>query len=365
LGQVVAEGLGDAVDVTRRLAERLVRSTVAMDRAALTREAEALLPEEAPLGGTHLARRAVDAVLGLGELEDLLRDPAVSDVLVNGSGEVWVERSGSLERCGVDFGGSAVRAAVERVVAPLGLRLDRASPSVDARLPDGSRLHASIPPVSVDGPILAIRRFTAAVPDLDAMVDIGGISEAGADLLRSRVIDRANLLIAGSTGAGKTTLLNVLLREVPASERVITVEDAAELQPSGHMVRLESRPPNSEGAGEIDLASLVRRALRLRPDRIVVGEVRGPEALDMVLAMSTGHQGSMSTVHAGSAVEALWRVATLALSGPRPPEQDSIDEQLRAAIDLVVVVARAADGRRVQSISEVTADGIEEVYACC
>lgn len=352
------------MDVTRRLAERLVRSSASLDRDELTREAEALLPEEAPLGGTNLARKAVDAVLGLGELEDLLRDPTVSDVLVNGGGEVWIERSGSLERSDLEFDGPAVRAAVERVVAPLGLRLDRASPSVDARLPDGSRLHASIPPVSVDGPILAIRRFTAAVTDLDALVERRGISEAGAALLRERVVGRANVLIAGSTGAGKTTLLNLLLREVPETERVVTVEDAVELMPAGHMVRLESRPPNSEGAGEIDLATLVRQALRLRPDRIVVGEVRGPEALDMVLAMSTGHRGSMSTVHAGSAVEALWRVATLALSGPQAPRERSISEQLRAAIDLVVVVARHPVGRRVESISEVSSGHIEAVYTC-
>lgn len=315
------------MDVASRLARRLLESGVALDRRSLTRAGLDLLPEEGPLSSKAEVVRAVDELVGLGPLEDLLRDPHVSDVLVNGGGDVWVERSGVLERSTLRMGGDAVRSAVERVVAPLGLRLDRSSPSVDARLPDGSRLHAAIPPVSVDGAVLAVRRFTEAVPDLEAMVEAGAILEEGAQLLRSLVADRANLVVSGSTGSGKTTLLNVLMKEIPASERVVTVEDAAELRPSGHMVRLEARPPNSEGHGEITLRNLLRQALRLRPDRIIVGEVRGGEAIDMVRAMSTGHPGSMSTVHAGSAAEALWRLESLAAGS-----QENGDEIGRAHV---------------------------------
>ena len=267
------------MDVTNRLVRRLIESATPLDRESLTAHGAEILGEEAPLGDMDTVRRAVDSVVGLGPLEDLLRDPKVSDVLVNGGGDVWVERDGSLEPTSVRFSSpQALRAAVERVITPLGLRLDRASPAVDARLADGSRLHAALPPISVDGPILAVRRFTAAVPDLDALVVAGGLTDEGAELLRHHVARRANLLVSGSTGSGKTTLLNILVREIPPSERVVTIEDAAELQLSGHMVRLESRPPNSEGVGEIDMRSLIRHALRLRPDRIIVGEVRGREA---------------------------------------------------------------------------------------
>ena len=224
---------------------------------------------------------AVDALLGLGPLQPLVDDLDISDILVNGPDEIWVERGGELSRVeGVRFGsGAEMQAAVERVIAPLGLRLDRASPAVDARLPDGSRLHAMIPPVSIDGPVIAIRRFTQAVASLDDLVTAGGVDQEGAEILRSAVVERSNLLVSGGTGSGKTTLLNVLSREIPAEERVVTVEDAAELQLAGHVVRLEAGRANAEGAGEVPLRDLVRHALRLRPDRIIVGEVRGPEAL--------------------------------------------------------------------------------------
>lgn len=354
------------MDVTRRLVRRLIDSDTPLDRASLTREATLLLEEEAPLGDADVVRRAVDQVVGLGPLEDLLRDPMVSDVLVNGRGDVWIERNGSLEATDVRFAGpEAVRAAVERVITPLGLRLDRASPAVDARLADGSRLHAALPPISVDGPILAVRRFTAAVRDLGELVETGGVTRAGADLLARVVAERSNVLVTGGTGTGKTTLLNILVGEIPSGERVVTVEDAAELQLNGHMVRLEARPANSEGAGEIELRRLVRQALRLRPDRIIVGEVRGPEALDMLQAMSTGHEGSMSTVHAGSPEEALWRVETLARSGYGTAGGGTIRKQLHAVIDVVVHVARHAAGRRVHNISRLGPEGeIEEVYRC-
>ena len=261
-----------------RITNRLVESTVPLRRAALLEEARRISREEAPLAEPEVAEAAVDALLGLGPIEALLADPAVTDVLVNAPDDIWIERAGVLERTAVALvDDQAVIAAVERVIAPLGLRLDRASPAVDARLPDGSRLHAVIPPASVDGPVVAIRRFTPVVPDLDALVACGGIRLDGAALLREAVGDRANLLVSGGTGAGKTTLLNVLSGAIPATDRVVTIEDSAELRLAGHVVRLEARPPNAEGAGEITRQALVRQALRLRPDRIVVGEVRGPE----------------------------------------------------------------------------------------
>jgi pilus assembly protein CpaF len=245
-----------------------------------------MIPEEAPLAAPDLVTEVVDALTGLGPVEELLRQPGITDVLVNGPSDVWVERSGRLERASISFADdAAIVAAVERVVAPLGLRIDRASPALDARLPDGSRLHAVIPPAAVDGPILAIRRFSPAVADLDDLLAAGGVDEAGATLLRASVRERMNLLVAGGTGAGKTTLLNVLSQEIGGDERIVTVEDAAELRLSGHVVRLEARPPNAEGAGEVTVRTLLRHALRLRPDRIVVGEVRGAEALDMIQAI--------------------------------------------------------------------------------
>jgi pilus assembly protein CpaF len=350
------------VGVTDRIVRRLVDSDVPLERGALTRAARALLAEEAPLAGPEAAVAAVDTLAGLGPLEPLLRDPAVSDVLVNRPDEVWVERHGRLERVPVRFPDAAgIVAAVERVIAPLGLRLDRASPAVDARLADGSRLHAVVPPVAVDGPVLAVRRFTAAVPDLEALVAGGGVTPGAADLLAAAVRERRNLLVSGGTGSGKTTLLNLLSAVIPDEERVVVVEDAAELRLAGHVVRLEARPPNAEGAGEVPLRSLIRHALRLRPDRIVVGEVRGPEALDMIQAMSTGHDGSMSTVHASSPEEALWRLETLALSGAARVSEVTVRRQLHAAVDLVVQVERRHGLRRVVSLSEVDAAGCHEV----
>jgi len=353
------------VGALERVVSRLVDSSVPLRRADLLAAARQVAAEEAPLQAEAVARAAVDALAGLGPLESLLADPAVSDVLVNAPDEVWVERAGRLERASASFPDeAAVVAAVERAIAPLGLRLDRASPAVAARLPDGSRLHAMIPPAAVDGPVLAIRRFTPAVPDLAAMVAAGSLRPEGARLLRDAVVGRRSLLVSGGTGSGKTTLLNVLSAEVPAGERVVTIEDAAELRLGGHVVRLEARPPNAEGAGEITLRTLVRHALRLRPDRIVVGEVRGPEALDLIQAMSTGHPGSMGTVHANGPAEALWRLEVLALSGESRPAADAVRRQLHAAVDLVVHMARQGERRVVGAVAEVTGEGLREVYGC-
>jgi pilus assembly protein CpaF len=351
--------------VTDRIIRQLLESDVPLERGALTAAASAIAPDVAPLAGPDAIVDAVDALAGLGPVERLLRDPEVTDVLVNGPSEIWIERRGVLERSDCSFvDDRAIIAAVERVLAPLGLRIDRASPAVDARLPDGSRLHAVIPPASVDGPVIAVRRFSATVSDLDELVNGGGISADGALQLRSAVADRRNLLVAGGTGAGKTTLLNVLSKEIDPSERTVTVEDAAELRLDGHVVRLEARPPNAEGAGEITLRTLLRHALRLRPDRIVIGEVRGPEALDMVQAMSTGHDGSMSTIHANGPEEALWRLESLAATAGSGASMGTLRRQIRSAIDRVVIVSRRSGERTVASISEVGADAINEIYPC-
>jgi pilus assembly protein CpaF len=351
------------MDAVTRIVDRLLASDVPLSRRAVSAAARRIAAEEAPLE-PGAARRAVAEIIGLGPLEPLLADPAVTDVLVNGPDDVWVERNGRLEQTDVVFSGAgAVVAAVERVIAPLGLRLDRASPAVDARLADGSRLHAAIPPASVDGPVVAIRRFVGVVTDLEQLVAAGSIDADGAALLERSVRERRNVLVSGGTGSGKTTLLNVLSREIPAEERVVTVEDAAELRLTGHVVRLEARPPNAEGAGEITVRTLVRHALRLRPDRIVVGEVRGGEAFDLIQAMSTGHDGSMGTVHANGAGEALWRVETLALAGTRAPEE-AVRRMLWSAIDTVVHLHRRGGVRSVESISRVSDGSIHRVWPC-
>jgi pilus assembly protein CpaF len=358
----LAPGLGGAVESVARIVERLIASDVALRREDLDRAARAIAAEEAPLD-PGAAGRAVDALSGLGPLEALLADPETSDVLVNGPGAVWVERRGRLEQSAVTFpDAAAVVAAVERVIAPLGLRIDRASPAVDARLPDGSRLHAVIPPAAVDGPVVAVRRFIPAVSSLNALEAGGSVEAAGATLLRDLVRARASLLVSGGTGSGKTTLLNVLSREIPDGERIVTIEDAAELQISGHVVRLEGRPPNAEGRGEIALRTLLRHALRMRPDRIIVGEVRGPEAIDLIQAMTTGHAGSMGTVHANGPEEALWRLETLAMSGEQPLPPDAVRRQLHAAVDFVVHMERSGSARKVAAIVAVGPDRLEARY---
>jgi pilus assembly protein CpaF len=337
-----------------RLIASLIASNTPLERQALMEYATGVSPSIAPLAGDEAVTEAVDAIVGLGPLDPLLGDPDVSDVLVNGPDDVWVERHGTLERCDVRFrDGESIASLARRLIAPLGLRLDRAVPAVDARLPDGARLHAVIPPASVDGPILAIRRFHGSVATMDDLVARGTIDTAMAELLIDRVVSRSNILIAGQTGAGKTTLLNVLCNAIPATERVVSIEDAAELSFSGHVVRLEARVANTEGAGDISIRQLLRHALRLRPDRIVVGEVRGPEALDMVQALNTGHRGSMSTIHANGAREALVRLETIAAMAPEHVPHDALRSLVRAAVDLVVVIARVDGHRRVANVLDV------------
>jgi pilus assembly protein CpaF len=324
------------------------------DGPDLRRRITELARVEAPLLDDAGVGRVVDAVAartaGLGPLEPVLADPDVTEVMVNGPGPVWVERGGHLRRLDVWLDRREVELLVERVVAPLGLRADRTSPLVDARLPDGSRVNAVVPPLALDGPYLTIRRFGARAIGLDDVAPPGV-----AALLGWAVRARCNVLVSGGTGAGKTTLLNALAGCIPAGERVVTIEDAAELRlPLEHVVRLEARPANAEGAGEVRVRDLVRNALRMRPDRIVVGEVRGAEALDMLQAMNTGHEGSLSTCHANGPVDALGRLETMVLSGAPGLPLSAVREQVAAAVDLVVQVARVpGGGRAVVAVDEV------------
>lgn len=323
-------------------------------RAAVERLVRAVGPLLGEAEAAGVVARVLARVEGLGPLEPLLADPTVSEVMANGAGPVWVERGGRLAVTDVVLDESTVGHLIERVVAPLGLRIDRSSPLVDARLPDGSRVNAVIPPLAIDGPCLTIRRFAARPVDLDAVCPPGV-----APLLRWAVAARSNIVICGGAGSGKTTLLNALAGAIPAGERVVTIEDAAELRlPGDHVVRLESRPDNAEGVGAVTIRDLVRNALRMRPDRIIVGEVRGGEVADMVQAMTTGHEGSLSTCHANSATDALRRLELMLLLGGIDLPLAALRQHLAGAIDLVVAVARRPDGsRRVVAVEEVAAEG--------
>ena len=338
--RLVAEaGEGDA-DVAARI------------RSVVDREAGLLDAEQREA----LVARVAERSFGLGPLEPLLRDPAVDEVMVNGPRAVFVERGGRVEPAAVTFGSEAeLRHVIERILAPLGRRVDEASPLADARLPDGSRVNVIIPPLSLDGPILTVRRFRRRGFTAAELVEQGTMTEALRAFLAGAVRGRINVLISGGTGSGKTTTLNALSAFIPAGERVVTIEDAAELRlQQPHVVRLESRPPNLEGRGEVTIRALVRNALRMRPDRIVVGEVRGAEALDMLSAMTTGHDGSLSTIHAGSPEEALRRLETLALMADVALPLAAVREQVAGAIELVVHQARGRDGeRRVVEVAEV------------
>jgi pilus assembly protein CpaF len=348
-----------------RLRDRLLADAgaAAHDGASLTQRIAALVDREAGLldAGTRaeLARLIAQRSFGLGPLEPLLADPTVDEIMVNGAGgtgTVWVERAGRLEPTAVAFADDAeLRHAIERILAPLGRRVDEAEPLADARLPDGSRVNVVLPPLAVDGPLLTIRRFRSRPLDADALVACGTWTPPLRDFLARAVAARLNVLVSGGTGSGKTTTLGALSSFVGRDERIATIEDTAELVlQQRHVVRMEARPPNVEGRGEITIRRLLRNALRMRPDRIVVGEIRGGEALDMLAAMTTGHDGSLSTVHAGSPAEALRRVETLALMADVALPHAAIREQVADALDLVVHQARLRDGRRqVVAVSEV------------
>ena len=305
----------------------------------------------------RLSREILDEIFGLGPLEPLLKDPTISDILVNRFDKVYVERGGKLEATAYSFKDTAhLMQIIDRIVSRVGRRVDESSPMVDARLPDGSRVNAIIPPLALDGPCLSIRRFGRDPITARNMLENKSLTEPMLELLSAMVKGRLNLLISGGTGAGKTTLLNVLSGYIPNSDRIVTIEDAAELQlKQEHVVRLETRPPNIEGKGAVRQRQLVINSLRMRPDRIVVGEVRGEEAFDMLQAMNTGHEGSLTTVHANSTRDALGRIENMvSMANLNIPER-AVRHQIVSAIHAVVQVARLSDGtRRVMAVSEVT-----------
>jgi pilus assembly protein CpaF len=304
-----------------------------------------------------LARRIEDEVLGLGPLEPLLSDPTISDILVNGANSVYVERRGKLEPTTITFHDNAhLMNIIDRIVSAVGRRVDESSPMVDARLADGSRVNAIIPPLAIDGPMLSIRRFSVERFGMADLLRFGTLTEPVANVLRAVVLGRLNVVISGGTGAGKTTLLNVLSGFIPSTERIVTIEDSAELQlQQPHIVRLETRLPNIEGKGEVPQRELLRNSLRMRPDRIVVGEVRGAEALDMLQAMNTGHDGSLTTVHANTPRDALGRIETMvSMTGISFPIR-AMRAQIASAINIVIQVQRGDDGRRrLVSIQEIS-----------
>lgn len=329
-------------------------------RAQIRDIANRLINEEAaPLSliqRRHVVRQIEDEVMGLGPLEPLLADPSVSDILVNGPEHIYVERAGKLQRTAIRFHDDAhLLNIIDRIVSKVGRRIDESIPMVDARLHDGSRVNAIIPPLAIDGPVLSIRRFRKDALRMDDLVRFGSLNSTLIELLRSIVLGRLNVMISGGTGSGKTTLLNAMSAFIPERERIITIEDSAELQlQQPHVVRLETRQVNVEGRGQITQRDLVRNSLRMRPDRIVVGEVRGAEALDMLQAMNTGHDGSLTTIHANSSRDALSRVETMvAMTGIQFPII-ALRTQIASAIDVLIHMERQEDGcRRITSVQEI------------
>jgi pilus assembly protein CpaF len=310
-----------------------------------------LAQEETPLSvadRTRIAQEIADDILGYGPLEPFLRDSDISEIMVNGPSQIYVERAGRLHAVAASFVDEAhLRRTIDKIVAQVGRRVDETSPMVDARLADGSRINAVVPPIAVDGSLLTIRKFATDPYEADDLIGFGTMTPELAEFLRACVKARLNILVSGGTGAGKTTTLNVLSSFIPADERIITVEDAAELQlHQEHVLRLEARPPNIEGRGEIRIRDLVRNALRMRPDRIVVGEVRDAAALDMLQAMNTGHDGSISTVHANSPKDVLARIETMAMMAGMELPVRAIREQMASAFDVIVHQARFKDGSR-------------------
>ncbi len=337
-----------AAETTEDLSERVLRTVMeqlALDRTPLTREER-----------RQLVREITDDILGYGPLEPFLRDDTVTEIMVNGHDKVYIERAGKIEPTDASFLDDAhLMRIIDKIVSQVGRRVDESSPMVDARLPDGSRVNAIIPPLSLRGPVLTIRKFSRDPYTMDDLIEFGTLTSRAAHFLAACVRGKLNILISGGTGTGKTTLLNAMSAFVPGDERIVTIEDAAELQlQQEHVIPLESRPPNIEGQGEVKIRELVRNALRMRPDRIIVGEVRGPETLDMLQAMNTGHEGSLTTIHANSPRDALSRLETLVLTAGVDLPLRAIREQISSAFDLLVQIARLVDGsRRVTHITEV------------
>jgi pilus assembly protein CpaF len=329
--------------------------------AEVSRLAETLLSQDAmPLSVAERERLVNDVqheLFGLGPLEPLLADSTISDILVNSHRTIYIERRGKLERTDVSFKDDEhLMRVIERIVSSVGRRIDESSPMVDARLQDGSRVNAIIPPLSIDGPVLSIRRFGSEPLRMDKLIEYKALTREIAEMLQMCVTARLNTLISGGTGAGKTTLLNALSAYIPDTQRIVTIEDSAELQlQQPHVVRLETRPSNIEGKGEVAQRDLVKNALRMRPDRIVIGEVRGGEAIDMLQAMNTGHDGSLTTIHANTPRDALSRLETMIQMTGMNLSERAMRQQIASALDVVLQVARLSDGtRRVTSISEIT-----------
>src|SRR3954447_4364843 len=353
-------------NVHRKLLNRLnLEALATVERPRAEAEIRTLLfdliaEEQMPLSMTEreaILGDVIDEVFGLGPLEPLLRDPGISDILVNTHKQVYVERSGKLERLPTSFQDDKhLLRVIDRIVSAVGRRVDDSSPMVDARLPDGSRVNAIIPPLAVDGPLLSIRRFPAERLKAEDLVTLKALTQPMLDFLGHCVRARLNALISGGTGAGKTTLLNVLSSFISEDERIVTIEDAAELQlRQEHVARLETRPANVEGKGAVRQRQLVTNALRMRPDRIVVGEVRGDEALDMLQAMNTGHDGSLTTVHANTPRDALMRIETMIAMGATNLPEKAMRHQISSALNIVIQQSRLQDGsRRVTSISELS-----------
>ena len=348
----LADELGPTLYASQTPADELetrVRSTLT----------ELIAREEAPLAGADRARiirEVTDDVLGHGPIESLLRDPSVSEVMVNGFDHVFVERYGRIERADVEFDDEAhLRRIIDRICSRVGRRVDEASPMVDARLPDGSRVNAVVPPIALDGSTLTVRKFAVSPLTVDDLIRFATLTRKTADFLEMCVRGRRNVVVSGGTGSGKTTMLNILSGFVPHDERIVTIEDAAELQlRQEHVVRMEARPLNSEGRGLISIRDLVRNALRMRPDRIVVGEVRDAAALDMLQAMNTGHDGSLTTLHANAPRDAISRMETMVLMGGMELPVRAIRDQIASAVDLILQVSRLKDGtRRITHVSEV------------
>ena len=304
----------------------------------------------------QLFKEILDEMLGYGPIQPLLDDPEIDEVMINGSKRVYIERRGKVTRTGISFeSDDQVMRLIDRIILPLGRRVDSDTPTVDARLPDGSRVNAVIPPVAIDGPSVTIRKFRKDKLTIQQLIDLGSLTEFMSTFLRACVISRFNILISGGTGSGKTTLLNVLSTFIPAEDRIVTIEDAAELQlQQDHVVRLETKPANLDGTGRVTIRDLVRNSLRMRPDRIIVGEVRGGEALDMLQAMNTGHDGSLTTLHANTPRDALSRLETMSLMAGMDMPIRVLREQAASAVDLIVQVSRLRDGsRKITQITEV------------
>ena len=352
ISDILTDRIGTRIN-DARLSEADLDAAVRRELASIIDERGAMLREGERLS---LIRELADEALGLGPLQALLDDPTVSEIMVNGHEHVYVERRGRISRVPTTFRSEdRLRRVIERIVSRVGRRIDESSPLVDARLADGSRVNAIIPPLAVGGPSLTIRKFAESPLKASDMVSLGTLSDEMVSLLHACVKARLNILVSGGTGTGKTTLLNVLSSFVPADERIVTIEDSVELQlQQEHVVRLESRPANLEGRGEVTIRDLVRNSLRMRPDRIVVGECRGGETLDMLQSMNTGHDGSLSTIHANSPRDAIARLETLALMAGMDLPHRAIREQIASAIDVVIHIARLRDGtRRVTHITEV------------